>query len=63
MNSNITIDEITNIIMHAKSGSAPGLDKIPYDVLKYPAVIKVLQKLFQLIFDTSLIPSIYGERR
>lgn len=59
MNCNITIDEITNIIMRAKSGSATGIDKIPYDVLKYPLVITALQKLFQLIFDTSVIPSIW----
>ncbi|CAC5400852.1 unnamed protein product [Mytilus coruscus] len=59
LNSNITIDEITNIVMHAKSKSASGPDQIPYGVLKYPIIIQTLQQLFQLIFDTSIIPTIW----
>ncbi|CAC5416249.1 unnamed protein product [Mytilus coruscus] len=42
LNSNITIDEITNIVMHAKSKSASGPDQIPYGVLKYPIIIQTL---------------------
>ena len=57
MNRNISIEELTTIIMHARSGSACGHDNIPYEVLKFPAVIVTLQHLFQLIFDSSLIPS------
>ncbi|CAC5397978.1 unnamed protein product [Mytilus coruscus] len=59
VNSNITIDEITNIVMHAKSKSASGPDQIPYGVLKYSIIIQSLQQLFQLIFDTSIIPTIW----
>ncbi|VDI05654.1 Hypothetical predicted protein [Mytilus galloprovincialis] len=59
LNSYITIDEITNIVMHAKSKSASGPDQIPYGVLKYPIVIQTVQQLFQLIFDTSIIPTIW----
>ncbi|VDI60355.1 Hypothetical predicted protein [Mytilus galloprovincialis] len=59
LNSNITIDEITKIVMHAKSKSASGPDQIPYGVLKYPVIIQTLQQLFQLIFDTSIIPTIW----
>ncbi|CAC5405058.1 unnamed protein product [Mytilus coruscus] len=57
LNRNITF-EIDNIVMHAKSKSASGLDEIPYSVLKFPIAIETLLQLFQLILDTSLIPSI-----
>lgn len=45
--------------MNAKNGSARGFDRIPYDVLKFRAVIAVLNEPFQLIFDCSIIPSIW----
>ena len=62
MNRNISIEEISSIIMKAKSGSAQGFDRIPYDVLKFPAVIAVLNELFQLIFECSIIP-LFGVNR
>ena len=57
LNCNITLEEIAAVIMKAKKHSSCGIDQIPYDVLKYPPVIAVIQQLFQLIFDTSIIPS------
>ncbi|XP_060556015.1 uncharacterized protein LOC132716677 [Ruditapes philippinarum] len=45
--------------MKAKSRSACGYDEIPYFVLKCPALIAILKELFQLIFDTGIIPSIW----
>ncbi|XP_060600600.1 uncharacterized protein LOC132754030 [Ruditapes philippinarum] len=57
LNNNISIEEIVNVVMSAKSKSACGIDNIPYAVLKFPPVIAVLHKLFQPIFDTSVIPS------
>lgn len=57
LNSSISIDEITQIIMCAKSKSACGLDNIPYVVLKFEPIIEILHKLFQLIFDAGIIPS------
>ena len=59
LNSNISLEEIAFIIQKCKSGSACGIDNLPYDVLKNPPVIAVLQQLFQLVFDTSIIPSIW----
>ena len=61
INSDITLDEVAAAILKAKKLSACGIDKIPYDVLKYPPVIAVIHKLFQLIFDTSIIPSIWRQ--
>ena len=61
INSNITLDEVAAAIMKAKKLSACGIDKIPYDVLKFPPVIAVIHQLFQLIFDTSIIPSVWRQ--
>ena len=58
LNSNVTIEEVALIVRKVKCGSASGIDELPYDVVKNPAIICVLQQLFQLIFDTSLIPNL-----
>ena len=36
INSNITLDEVAAAILKAKKLSACGIDKIPFDVLKFP---------------------------
>ena len=59
LNSNIEFEEISRIVMNAKSKSACGHDEIPYCVLKYPPVIRTIHELFQLVFDTSIIPSVW----
>ncbi|VDI26947.1 Hypothetical predicted protein, partial [Mytilus galloprovincialis] len=59
LNRNITLDEINSIVMHAKSKPASGFEEIPYSVLKFPVMIETSLQLFQLILDTSLIPSIW----
>ena len=61
INSNITLGEVAAAILKAKKLTACGIDKIPYDVLKFPPVIAVIHKLFQLIFDTSIIPSVWRQ--
>jgi hypothetical protein len=59
INHDISIQEVTDTVMRAKNKSASGFDGIPYSVLKYPIVINTLRHLFQNIFDTSIIPSIW----
>lgn len=59
LNSNITIEEVSVVIKATKNGKATGLDKIPYEVLKSPNILPILLSLFQWIFDTSLIPSLW----
>ncbi|XP_053381944.1 uncharacterized protein LOC128549356 [Mercenaria mercenaria] len=59
LNGNITFEEISKLVMNAKSRSACGFDEIPYFVLKCPPVIAILKELFQLIFDTGIIPTIW----
>ena len=59
LNRPSSIEEIAKVIMSAKSNSAAGFDNIPYDALKFLPAIAVLHTLFQLIFDTSLVPSLW----
>ncbi|XP_060607423.1 uncharacterized protein LOC132759632 [Ruditapes philippinarum] len=59
LNTNITVKECAFFVIKAKLDSACGFERIPYDVLKYPVNISVLQHLFQMIFDLSIILSIW----
>ncbi|CAC5388185.1 unnamed protein product [Mytilus coruscus] len=54
INGNITREETSDIVMHAKKKSACGHDQISYIVLKNPVIIDALHNLFQWIFDTGL---------
>ena len=59
LNRTITLEQVTKVIMASNPRSASGIDNIPYAVLKSPSVIAVLHNLFQLILDSSCIPSIW----
>ena len=54
LNCNISLDETAAVIMNARKHSSCGIDKIPHDVLKYPPIIVVIHKLFQLILTRVL---------
>ena len=54
----ISLEQVTRVVMSARSLSAPGIDNLPYAAIKFPAVIAALQCFFQLVFDTSIIPSV-----
>ena len=45
--------------MKTKNRKSTGIDNIPYEVLKFPSVMLVIQSLLQLIFDISIVPSIW----
>lgn len=56
LNRNITIDEVRRAVNRAKVRKAVGIDMIPNEVLKNEQVIGILQKLYQLCLDTSILP-------
>lgn len=56
MNSNITEDEITEIIKGLQNKKAMGTDEIPNKILKCSSVVPVLHQLFQFSFDRGLVP-------
>ena len=55
----ISIDEVRNVINKCKSNKAVGYDNIPYDVMKNIASLRVLHHLFNKIFSTCVIPSLW----
>jgi len=61
MNRNI-LTEINGYYNEVENGSAQGYDKIPYDVLKFPAVIVTLQQLFQLEAKINNTPDFKGSK-
>ena len=59
INTNITIEEIRRLVYKTKNGKSCGIDSIPYEVLKYEPIVAVIHSLFQLIFETGIIPSVW----
>ena len=48
--------------MKSKNGKSTGIDDIPYEVLKFDCVIRVIHRLFMLCFESKLFPLIGGEQ-
>ena len=59
LNTNFSSVEVRKVVMKAKNGKSPGVDGIPYEVLKNDIVINVLTNLFQMCFDSGKIPSLW----
>ena len=57
LNRIISLEEVESVVMAAKSGKSVGIDKIPYEVLKFPVVISLLHSLFNLCLDTGIVPT------
>lgn len=59
LNSSITRSEVEKVVSCAKNGKSTVFDKIPYEVLKFPIIIDVLHAMFNLCFNTGILPSIW----
>jgi hypothetical protein len=59
LNRQLELHEIRDIVQRSKSGKATGIDELSYEVLKSENVIKLLHKLFLLLFDTNITPSVW----
>ena len=57
LNQNITHDEVRYHIHKCKNNKSPGLDNIPYEVLKCEDVTFLLFKLFDFCFKNNVVPS------
>ncbi len=60
LNRNITIEEINVVVDRLKNRKAPGIDRIPNEVLKSDSVKMCLLCFFQYYFDTGLLPSCWS---
>ena len=59
LNTTILRSEVEKVVNSAKNGKSTGYDKIPSEVLKFPIIIDVLHSLFNLCFDTGILPSVW----
>ncbi len=61
LNKPLDINEISKAVSKAKTGKSAGIDMIPNEVLKNDCVIRCLHVLFQLCFDSGLMPSAWTQ--
>ena len=59
LNRSITKQEVEKVVYSAKKGKSVGPDQIPYEVLKSPIIIDVLHAMFNMCFDTGILPSLW----
>lgn len=59
INIDIAYNEVRNIVMSSKNGKAIGLDNLPYEIFKNVKSITILHKLFNIIFKSRVIPSMW----
>ena len=59
LNTSILRSEVEKAVYSTKNGKSTGFDKIPSEVLKFPIIIDILHSLFNLCFDTGILPSIW----
>ena len=59
MNSIISFHEVKSAVMKTQNFKSAGIDQIPYDVLKNNVTIIALHKFFKLVFDYSIVPSLW----
>jgi hypothetical protein len=59
-NERISIFEVKNAISSAKIGKTCGADNIPTEVLKNDTTVHFLHVLFNVIFDSGVVPGIWG---
>ncbi len=59
LNSFITFDEVKKVLGNAKNNKSVGIDSLPNEVLKNTNSCMLLQSLFNKIFVTHIIPSVW----
>lgn len=61
LNSQINEEEIRKVVYKTKNGKSVGVDELPYEVLKNENVVKTLHKMFQLCFDSGIVPQTWSK--
>lgn len=59
LNSNITIDDVNKVIRRTKNKKAVGWDNLPNKIMKNDLSVTLLCTLFQTVFSTSCISTIW----
>ncbi len=61
VNDPISIDEVLRSLNMAKHGKAAGIDDIKSEVLQNPTSLTILHRLFNVCFDTGIVPKIWSK--
>lgn len=59
LNKPIEVIKISNVVLRNKDCKSTGIDNLPAEVLKNETVIKALHKLFNFIFESNKILSVW----
>ncbi len=59
LNSMILPHEVRKCIFTAKNNKSIGLDNLPYEILKNEISVSLLTKLFNVIFQSRIVPSLW----
>jgi hypothetical protein len=59
LNCPIAFDEVVKCINRLKCNKAVGIDCIPNEVLKQPGIHVIIYRLFNCIFNTNVMPSVW----
>ena len=59
MNKPIEIAEVQWAVNRSKSGKSMGPDNLPYKIFKNENSVNLLAKLYNYIFETGVIPSLW----
>ena len=59
MDSPITVNELITVLRKAKNNKAVGMDNLPNEILKLPVTLPVLHSLYNAIFSTGLVPTLW----
>ena len=59
LNGNISVNEIRRIVFNLKNRKAVGTDNLPNEILKNEVSVQLLSKLFDWIFVTGIIPTLW----
>ena len=61
LNNDITLKEVSDVVMHSKNYKSAGSDNIPNEVLKFNCVIEALCKFFNICYDYGMVPEKWSE--
>ncbi|CAC5371890.1 unnamed protein product [Mytilus coruscus] len=59
-NTEITNEEVLNILKLSKAGKSPGCDEIPMEMYKNLTAIKALTQVFNICYNTGIIPELWS---
>ncbi|XP_071123605.1 uncharacterized protein [Mytilus edulis] len=60
LDSEITNEEVVNILKLSKAGKSPGCDEIPMEMYKNQTAINALTQVFNICYNTGMIPELWS---